>query len=229
GVPLALKDILCVDGVRTTAGSKILEGYVPPYDSTVVKKLRAAGVPIVGKANRDEFAMGSSTENSAYGPSRNPWDLARVPGGSSGGSAAAVSAGFAPLGIGTDTGGSIRQPASLCGVVGVKPTYGLVSRYGLLAFASSLDQVGPFARTVEDAALLLQTIAGHDPMDATSVPDPVPDYRAELPRDLNGLRVGVVGDWVESEGIQPGVAARVREAVELIAKLGAEVGEISLP
>ena len=229
GVPLALKDILCVDGVRTTAGSKILEGYVPPYDSTVVKKLRAAGVPIVGKANLDEFAMGSSTENSAYGPSRNPWDLARVPGGSSGGSAAAVSAGFAPLGIGTDTGGSIRQPASLCGVVGVKPTYGLVSRYGLLAFASSLDQVGPFARTVEDAALLLEAIAGHDRMDATSIPEEVPPYVKGLESGVKGLRIGVVSDWVEGEGVQPGVTERVRAAIESLSSLGAEIGEISLP
>ena len=228
-MPLALKDILCIDGVRTTAGSKILEGYVPPYDSTVVKKLRGAGVPIVGKANLDEFAMGSSTENSAYGPSRNPWDLARVPGGSSGGSAAAVSAGFAPLGIGTDTGGSIRQPASLCGVVGVKPTYGLVSRYGLLAFASSLDQVGPFARTVEDAALLLEAIAGHDRMDATSIPEEVPPYVKGLESGVKGLRVGVVSDWVEGEGVQPGVTERVRAAIESLSSLGAEIGEISLP
>ena len=229
GVPLALKDILCVYGVRTTAGSKILENYRPPYDATVVQKLRAADIPIVGKANLDEFAMGSSTENSAYGPSHNPWDVARVPGGSSGGSAAAVAAGFAPLGIGTDTGGSIRQPASLCGVVGVKPTYGLVSRYGLLAFASSLDQVGPFARTVEDAALLLQAIAGHDTMDATSIPDPVPSYLDAIGEGVNGLRVGVVKDWIEGEGLQPGVASRVSEAAEALSGLGAEIGEISLP
>ncbi|MGZ4128320.1 MAG: Asp-tRNA(Asn)/Glu-tRNA(Gln) amidotransferase subunit GatA [Actinomycetota bacterium] len=229
GVPLALKDILCVEGVRTTAGSKILEEYHPPYDATVVRALRAAGIPIVGKANMDEFAMGSSTENSAYGPSHNPWDLARVPGGSSGGSAAAVAAGFAPLGIGTDTGGSIRQPASLCGVVGVKPTYGRVSRYGVLAFASSLDQVGPFARTVEDAAMLLEVIAGHDPMDATSVPDPVPRYRAELDGGIGGLRVGVVKDWIEDDGVQTGVRERVHAAMDTLSDLGAEIGEISLP
>jgi aspartyl-tRNA(Asn)/glutamyl-tRNA(Gln) amidotransferase subunit A len=230
GVPLALKDILCVDGVRTTAGSKILDDYRPPYDSTVVSKLRAAGIPIVGKANMDEFAMGSSTENSAYGPSRNPWALDRVPGGSSGGSAAAVAAGMAPLGIGTDTGGSIRQPASLCGIVGVRPTYGRVSRYGVIAFASSLDQVGPFARTVEDAAVLLQVIAGHDPMDATSVPDAVPDYVAAVRAgDIRGLRIGLLSDWISGEGVQPGVSTRVTEAVEQLAKLGAEVGEISLP
>ena len=229
GVPLALKDILCVYGVRTTAGSKILENYRPPYDATVVHKLRTADIPIVGKANLDEFAMGSSTENSAYGPSHNPWDVARVPGGSSGGSAAAVAAGFAPLGIGTDTGGSIRQPASLCGVVGVKPTYGLVSRYGLLAFASSLDQVGPFARTVEDAALLLQAIAGHDPMDATSIPEAVPSYLDAIGEGVSGLRIGVVKDWIEGEGVQPGVASSVSEAVEALSGLGAEIGEISLP
>jgi aspartyl-tRNA(Asn)/glutamyl-tRNA(Gln) amidotransferase subunit A len=229
GVPLALKDILCVDGVRTTAGSKILESYVPPYDATVVKKLNAAGIPIVGKANLDEFAMGSSTENSAYGPSHNPWDLARVPGGSSGGSAAAVAAGFAPLGIGTDTGGSIRQPASLCGVVGVKPTYGLVSRYGLLAFASSLDQLGPFARTVEDAAMLLDVIAGHDTFDATSIPGARPDYRAGLSEGVSGLRIGVVSDWIEGEGVEPGVSEKVRAAIDALAGLGAEIGEISLP
>jgi aspartyl-tRNA(Asn)/glutamyl-tRNA(Gln) amidotransferase subunit A len=229
GVPLALKDILCIDGIRTTAGSKILDNYRPPYDATVVEKLRAAGVPIVGKANMDEFAMGSSTENSAYGPSHNPWDLARVPGGSSGGSAAAVAAGFAPLGIGTDTGGSIRQPASLCGVVGVKPTYGLVSRYGVLAFASSLDQVGPFARTVKDAALLLETIAGHDPMDATSIHDQPSSYVDGLDGGVQGLRIGVVTDWLDGEGVQQGVTERVRSAIESLAGLGAEIGEISLP
>jgi aspartyl-tRNA(Asn)/glutamyl-tRNA(Gln) amidotransferase subunit A len=229
GVPLALKDILCVDGVRTTAGSKILDDYRPPYDATVVRKLRAAGIPIVGKANMDEFAMGSSTENSAFGPSRNPWDTARVPGGSSGGSSAANAAGFAPLAIGTDTGGSIRQPAALCGIVGVKPTYGLVSRYGVIAFASSLDQVGPFARTVEDAAMLMQVIAGHDSHDATSIDAAPPDYLDGIDEGVAGLRVGVVKDWIEGDGLQPGVAARVRESVDALAKLGAEIGEISLP
>jgi aspartyl-tRNA(Asn)/glutamyl-tRNA(Gln) amidotransferase subunit A len=227
GVPLALKDILCVDGVRTTAGSRILDEYRPPYDSTVVKRLRAAGIPIVGKANLDEFAMGSSTENSAFGPTRNPWDLERVPGGSSGGSAGAVAAGMAPLGIGTDTGGSIRQPASLCGIVGVKPTYGRVSRYGVIAFASSLDQVGPFGRTVEDAALLMGVIAGHDPMDSTSVTDEVPDYAAALGQDVKGLRIGMVNEWIDGEGVQPGVSARVREAADALAKQGAELGEVS--
>ena len=229
GVPLALKDILCVDGVRTTAGSRILEQYRPPYDSTVVQRLRAAGIPIVGKANCDEFAMGSSNENSAYGPVRNPWDLERVPGGSSGGSAAAVAAAMAPLAIGTDTGGSIRQPASLSGVVGVKPTYGRVSRYGVIAFASSLDQVGTFGRTVQDAAHLLGTIAGHDPMDATSIPEPVPDYGAAMRDDIKSLRVGVVKDWMEGEGLQPGVAESIRGAVELLGKEGAQIGEVELP
>ena len=175
GVPTALKDIFCTDGVTTTAGSRILENYIPPYDGTATQLVRAAGMPLLGKTNQDEFAMGSSTENSAFGVTRNPWDLARVPGGSSGGSAAAVAAGMAPITYGTDTGGSIRQPAALSGVVGVRPTYGLVSRYGLIAFASSLDQIGPFARTVRDAALALQAVAGHDPMDSTSIREPVPD------------------------------------------------------
>jgi aspartyl-tRNA(Asn)/glutamyl-tRNA(Gln) amidotransferase subunit A len=228
GVPLALKDVLCTDGIRTTCGSKILEGYVPPYDATVVERLKRTGVVILGKANMDEFAMGSSTENSAFGPTHNPWDLARVPGGSSGGSAAAVAAGMAPIGIGSDTGGSIRQPASLCGIVGLKPTYGRVSRYGLVAFASSLDQVGPFGRTVRDVALLLGVLAGHDPRDSTSVPHEVPDYAAALDRGIEGLRVGV---WRESlgEGTQPGVRDRVGEAAERFASLGAAVEEVSLP
>jgi aspartyl-tRNA(Asn)/glutamyl-tRNA(Gln) amidotransferase subunit A len=229
GVPLALKDVLCMDGVPTTAGSKILEGHKPPYDATVVQRLAQAGIPIVGKTNLDEFAMGSSTENSGYGPTRNPWDPNKVPGGSSGGSAAAVAAGFAPLSLGTDTGGSIRQPASLCGVVGVRPTYGLVSRYGLLAFASSLDQVGPFARTVADAALLLDAISGHDPMDATSIPDTKPDAASQLDRGIEGLRIGVVADWLETEGLQPGVKSRVEEAITQLEKLGAKLGEVRLP
>lgn len=228
GVPLALKDVICVDGVRTTAGSRILGDHVPPYDATATAALRGAGIPIVGKANMDEFAMGSSTENSAFGVTRNPWDLARVPGGSSGGSAAAVAAGMAALGLGTDTGGSIRQPAALCGVVGMRPTYGRVSRYGLIAFASSLDQIGPFGRTVRDAALLLRVIAGHDPRDSTSVRDAVPDYVAGLDRGVEGLRIGVVAEGL-GEGTQPGVRARIGEAAERFARLGCEVGEASLP
>ena len=192
GVPVAVKDIIATKGVRTTAGSKILHNYVPPYSATVADRLDAAGLPMLGKTNLDEFAMGSSTENSAWFPTHNPWDLDRVPGGSSGGSAAAVAAGEAPWSIGTDTGGSIRQPASLSGVVGLKPTYGLVSRSGLIAFASSLDQAGPFARTVADVALLLGVMAGHDPRDATSLPNPVPDYSSGLAGGVKGLRVGVV-------------------------------------
>jgi aspartyl-tRNA(Asn)/glutamyl-tRNA(Gln) amidotransferase subunit A len=228
GVPVALKDVMCTDGVRTTAGSRILETYVPPYDGTAVRRVRAAGMPLLGKTNQDEFAMGSSTENSAFGPTRNPWDLARVPGGSSGGSAAAVAAGMAPVSFGTDTGGSIRQPASLCGVVGVKPTYGLVSRYGLIAFASSLDQIGPFARTVRDAALALAAVAGHDPMDSTSVAEPVPGFAATIDRGVEGLRVGVVREGM-GEGTQPGVRARVQQAAERFAAMGCAVDEVSLP
>lgn len=228
GVPLALKDVLCTNGIITTAGSKMLEHHVPPYDATVVQRMNAAGIVTVGKTNMDEFAMGSSTENSAYGPSKNPWDLERVPGGSSGGSSAAVAAGFAPLGIGSETGGSIRQPAALCGLVGVKPTYGLVSRYGLIAFASSLDQVGPFARTVRDAAMLQQVISGHDPRDSTSVNAPVPNYLETLERGVKGLRIGL---WTESmgEGTQPGVRDRIREAAERLTGLGAHVDDVSLP
>jgi len=213
GVPLALKDVLVTKGVRTTAGSKILDEFVPPYDATVVRRLRDSGVVILGKTNMDEFAMGSSTENSGFGTTRNPWDPTRVPGGSSGGSAAAVAAGQAALGIGTDTGGSIRQPAALCGIVGLKPTYGLVSRYGLIAFASSLDQVGPFARDVRDAADLLEAIAGHDPMDSTSIPDAPVDVTSRLTDGVEGLRVGVVKELF-LEGTEPGVLARVREGLE---------------
>jgi aspartyl-tRNA(Asn)/glutamyl-tRNA(Gln) amidotransferase subunit A len=229
GVPLALKDVLTQAGVPTTCGSKILEGWRPPYDSTVVRKLREAGVVILGKTNMDEFAMGSSTENSAYGPTRNPWDLSRIPGGSSGGSSAAVSAFEAPLAIGTDTGGSIRQPAAVTGIVGVKPTYGGVSRYGLVAFSSSLDQAGPLARTVLDAALLHAAIAGHDPLDSTSIDAPPPDVvAAARAGDVGGLRVGVVRE-LNGDGYEPGVRQRFSEAVELLAKLGAEVGEVSCP
>jgi aspartyl-tRNA(Asn)/glutamyl-tRNA(Gln) amidotransferase subunit A len=228
GVPVALKDNLCTRGVATTCSSRILEGWVPPYDATVVQRLAAAGAVSVGKTNLDEFAMGSSTENSAFGPTRNPRDTARVPGGSSGGSAAAVAAGFAPLSLGSDTGGSIRQPAALCGVVGVKPTYGLVSRYGLVAFASSLDQIGPFATTVADAALLLEVIAGHDPRDATSIPQPAPSIVPHLGDGVQGLRVGLVTELL-GEGISPDVAARVREAADALVAAGATVEEVSVP
>jgi aspartyl-tRNA(Asn)/glutamyl-tRNA(Gln) amidotransferase subunit A len=228
GVPVAVKDNLCTDGVATTCSSRILEGWVPPYDATVVKRLAAAGAVTVGKTNLDEFAMGSSTENSAFGPTRNPVDRSRVPGGSSGGSAAAVAAGFAPLSLGSDTGGSIRQPAAFCGVVGVKPTYGLVSRYGLIAFASSLDQVGPFATTVADAALLLEVIAGHDPADATSIPQAAPAISEHLDDGVAGLRVGLVTELL-GEGIDPDVAARVREAADALAAAGAHVEEVSVP
>ena len=228
GVPLALKDVLVTKGVRTTAGSKILDEFFPPYDATVVTRLRQAGVVILGKTNMDEFAMGSSTENSGFGPTRNPWDPDRVPGGSSGGSAAAVAAGQATLGIGTDTGGSIRQPASLCGIVGVKPTYGLVSRYGLIAFASSLDQVGPLTRDVRDAATLLEAISGHDPMDSTSIPGAPTDFSSRLEAGVDGLRVGVV-DELFLEGTDPGVLARVREALDRLERLGARLEPCSLP
>jgi len=229
GVPLALKDVLTQRGVPTTCGSKILEGWRPPYDSTVVGKLRAADVVVLGKTNMDEFAMGSSTENSAFGPSHNPWDLDRVPGGSSGGSSAAVASYQAPLGIGTDTGGSIRQPAAVTGIVGVKPTYGGVSRYGLVAFSSSLDQAGPFARTVLDAALLHETIAGYDPLDSTSIDAPVPSVvAAARDADVSGLRVGVVRE-LSGEGYQAGVEQRFHEAVEVLRELGAEVVEVSCP
>jgi aspartyl-tRNA(Asn)/glutamyl-tRNA(Gln) amidotransferase subunit A len=228
GVPVALKDIIATRGVRTTAGSRILHNYVPPYSATVASRLDAAGLPMLGKTNLDEFAMGSSTENSAWFPTHNPRDLQRVPGGSSGGSAAAVAAGEAPWSIGTDTGGSIRQPASLSGVVGLKPTYGLVSRSGLIAFASSLDQAGPFARTVADVALLLGVMAGHDPRDSTSLPNPVPDYTEGLAGGVEGLRVGVVTQLM-GEGVQPGVRSRIEESIALLTKLGAEVGEVSLP
>jgi aspartyl-tRNA(Asn)/glutamyl-tRNA(Gln) amidotransferase subunit A len=228
GVPIALKDVITTEGIETTAGSRILRGYVPVFDSTVAAKVKQAGLPILGKTNLDEFAMGSSTENSAFGPSRNPWDLGRVPGGSSGGSAAAVAAGLAPWALGSDTGGSIKQPASLCGVVGLRPTYGTVSRFGVIAFASSLDQVGPITKTVRDAALLYRIIAGRDPADSTTVDLPEP---VELPtaEDLSGLRVGVPREMNEVEGVEPGVAEAVRAAIDLCSELGAKVEECSLP
>jgi aspartyl-tRNA(Asn)/glutamyl-tRNA(Gln) amidotransferase subunit A len=228
GVPVAVKDNLCTSGVVTTCSSKILEGWIPPYDATVVQRLAAAGAVTVGKTNLDEFAMGSSTENSAFGVTRNPVDPTRVPGGSSGGSAAAVAAGFSPLSLGSDTGGSIRQPAAFCGVVGVKPTYGVVSRYGLIAFASSLDQVGPFAATVHDAAQLLEVIAGHDPADATSIPQPAPSIVAHLDDGVAGLRVGLVTELL-GEGIDPAIRARVAEAAEALAAAGATVEQVSVP
>ncbi|AEH11047.1 MULTISPECIES: Asp-tRNA(Asn)/Glu-tRNA(Gln) amidotransferase subunit GatA [Protofrankia] len=229
GVPLALKDVFTARGMPTTCGSRILEGWYPPYDATVVAKLRAAGVIIIGKANMDEFAMGSSTENSAYGPTRNPWDTDRIPGGSSGGSAAAVAAFETPIALGTDTGGSIRQPAAVCGLVGVKPTYGGVSRYGLVAFSSSLDQAGPLARTVTDAALLHAAIAGHDPLDTTSVElAPPPVVAAAASRDLRGVRIGVVRE-LSGDGYDIGVRARFSDTLEVLVGLGAEVVEVSCP
>jgi aspartyl-tRNA(Asn)/glutamyl-tRNA(Gln) amidotransferase subunit A len=229
GVPLALKDNMCTRGLPTTCSSRILEGWRPPYDATVVDRVRAAGGVVIGKTNLDEFAMGSSTENSAFGPTRNPHDLTRVPGGSSGGSAAAVAAGFAPLALGSDTGGSIRQPAALCGVVGVKPTYGAVSRYGLIAFASSLDQIGPFAATVEDAALLLEVIAGHDALDSTSIARPAPELVAGLEEGVSGLRVGIVDEMTEIDGIEPQVRDAVRAAAAGLEAAGAKVDTVSVP
>ncbi len=228
GVPVAYKDIFVTKDVATTAGSRILEGWVPPYDSTVVERCKGAGLPGLGKLNLDEFAMGSSTENSAYHPTRNPWDDERVPGGSSGGSAAAVAAGMVPWAWGTDTGGSVRQPASLCGIVGVKPTYGRVSRYGIVAFASSLDQAGPLARTVEDAAALLQLAAGHDPCDSTSIPQEAPDFTSGIDAGVKGLRIGLVTEF-STEGLAKGVRDRVEESYVRLEKLGATLEEISLP
>jgi aspartyl-tRNA(Asn)/glutamyl-tRNA(Gln) amidotransferase subunit A len=229
GVPVALKDNLCTTGVPTTCSSKILDGWRPPYDATVVQRLAAAGAIVVGKTNLDEFAMGSSTENSAFGPTRNHHDLSRVPGGSSGGSAAAVAAGFTPLALGSDTGGSIRQPAAFCGIVGAKPTYGAVSRYGLVAFASSLDQIGPFGTTVADAAVLLEAISGHDPMDSTSLPEAPLALTDHLTRGVDGVRVGVVKELLDAEGMAPDVQARTRAAVEALEGAGAKVEEVSVP
>jgi len=227
GIPLALKDVLVQKGIPTTCGSKMLEGWRPPYDATVVTRLKEAGVVILGKTNMDEFAMGSSTENSAYGPTRNPWDLERIPGGSGGGSSAALAAFEAPLAIGTDTGGSIRQPAAVTGTVGVKPTYGAVSRYGLVAFSSSLDQAGPCARTVLDAAYLHEVIAGHDPMDSTSINSPTPPVVAAAKSgDVKGMKIGVIKE-LQGDGYQPGVLKRFNESLEELAKLGAEIVEVS--
>jgi aspartyl-tRNA(Asn)/glutamyl-tRNA(Gln) amidotransferase subunit A len=228
GIPLAIKDIICVAGVPTTCGSKILENFIPPYDATVIEHLRRRGAVILGKTNLDEFAMGSSTENSGFFPTRNPWDLSRVPGGSSGGSAAATAADECLGALGSDTGGSVRQPAAFCGVAGLKPTYGRVSRYGLVAFASSLDQIGPFGKDVTDCAIILQAIAHYDPRDSTSVDVPTPDYTQALIPDIRGMRVGVPREYFV-EGMQPGVEAAVRAAIAKIADLGAEVDEVSLP
>ncbi|HPC85270.1 MAG TPA: Asp-tRNA(Asn)/Glu-tRNA(Gln) amidotransferase subunit GatA [Smithellaceae bacterium] len=228
GIPIALKDIVCTRGIPTTCGSRILHNFVPPYNATVVEKLAQAGAVFVGKANMDEFAMGSSTETSAFGPTRNPWDLERIPGGSSGGSAAAVAAGECIASIGSDTGGSIRQPAALCGVVGMKPTYGRVSRFGLIAFASSLDQIGPFTRDVEDCAIMMNVLAGYDPKESTSVRAEVPDYRQFIGRDVQGWRIGIPEEYF-IEGIDPEVSAAVRNAVETIRRCGASIVEISLP
>lgn len=232
GVPIAVKDVLATEGLPTTCGSKILEGWIPPYDSTVVARLKAAGLPILGKTNMDEFAMGSSTEHSAYGPTHNPWDLDRIPGGSGGGSAAAVAAFEAPLAIGTDTGGSIRQPGAVTGTVGLKPTYGGISRYGLVAMANSLDQVGPVTRTVLDSALLHEVIGGYDPLDSTSIDEPLGAFadaaRTGAAGDLNGVRVGVISE-LGGEGYQAGVQQRFDEAVALLVKAGAEIVEVSCP
>ena len=230
GIPIAHKDIFCTDGVRTSCGSRMLEGFVPPYDAFVVSQLRAAGAVTVGKTNMDEFAMGSSNETSFFGPVKNPWDRRTVPGGSSGGSAAAVAAGLVPAATGTDTGGSIRQPAALTGISGLKPTYGRVSRYGMIAFASSLDQAGPMASSAEDLAILLQGMAGFDARDATCVERPVPDYRAEMAgTTLRGLRVGLPREFIEAEGVDPAVTEAVTAATRALEEAGAEIREISLP
>jgi aspartyl-tRNA(Asn)/glutamyl-tRNA(Gln) amidotransferase subunit A len=229
GIPIALKDVISTKGVETTAGSKILESYVPVFDATVAARCKARGLKLIGKTNTDEFAMGSSTENSAYGPTRNPWDPTRVPGGSGGGSAAAVSAGMAPWALGSDTGGSIKQPSSLCGNVGLRPTYGTVSRYGVVAFASSLDQIGPVTKTVRDNAFLYSVISGRDDCDSTTVDVPPIEIPERDDVDLKGVRIGVPKELNEAEGIEPGVAEAVRRSIDLAAELGAEVGECSLP
>src|SRR5438270_2075763 len=228
GVPVGIKDVLVTKGIRTTAGSKILGNYVPPYDCTAVTRLEAAGAVVVGKLNCDEFAMGSSNENSAFKPVHNPRDLSRVPGGSSGGSAAAIAADMAVAALGSDTGGSIRQPASFCGLVGLKPTYGRVSRYGLIAFASSLDHIGPLTKTVKDAAIILQTMAGRDPMDSTSAEVPVPDYVAELDKPVKGMKIGVAKEYF-GEGLDAEVRGAVEAAIQKLANLGCEIVEVSLP
>jgi len=228
GIPLAVKDVLCVEGVETTAGSQILRGFKAPYTGTAVRRLFEAGAVMVGVTNCDEFAMGSSTENSGYFPTHNPWDLTRVPGGSSGGSASAVAAGEAVVALGTDTGGSIRQPAALCGVVGMKPTYGRVSRYGLIAFASSLDQIGPFARSVEDAAIVLEAMSGRDPLDATSSDRPN-DVRRDFEAGVKGMRLGVPREYYEVDGIEPGVKAAIDKAIDALRRAGAEIVDVTLP
>jgi aspartyl-tRNA(Asn)/glutamyl-tRNA(Gln) amidotransferase subunit A len=228
GIPVALKDIVCTQGIPTTCGSHILHNFVPPYDATVVQKLRDAGAVFVGKTNMDEFAMGSSTETSYFGPTRNPWDLDRIPGGSSGGSASAVAADECIASIGSDTGGSIRQPAALCGIVGMKPTYGRVSRFGLIAFASSLDQIGPFTKDVEDCAIMMNALAGYDPRESTSVRAEVPDYRQFIGRDINGWRIGIPKEYYV-DGIDPEVSMAVKKAIEVIEKCGGQIVDISVP
>ena len=228
GIPFGMKDILCTRGVETTCASQILRGFVPPYDATVIRKLNESGYVHLGRINMDEFAMGSSTENSSFQVTRNPWDLDRIPGGSSGGSTAAAAAGLCAATLGTDTGGSIRQPSALCGTVGLKPTYGRVSRYGLVAFASSLDQIGPITRSVEDCAVLLKVIAGHDPMDSTSIPEAAPDYTADLLKDVKGLRIGMPKEYF-IEGVDPEVTSAVEGALRVFERLGATVVPVSLP